>query len=133
MARKLSRRLISRHVAQSLQSSDNSTKVIKQLAAYLVDARRTGEVDLLVRDIEHELSISGTVIARVTTANSLSEQLEKNIAKFVKDQSGAKTVLTEYSRDPSILGGFKLDLPGKQLDRTISGQLMTLRTKFKKV
>jgi len=133
VAKKLSRRILAKYVADQLVKKDGHALVLQQLAAYLIENKRTDEALLIVRDIEHELMNRGVVIARITSSHSLSDELQKSIADFTKKQTGAKTVVTELGVDKSVLGGFRLDLPGKQIDRTIANQLMTLRTKFKKV
>ena len=135
MAKKLSRRVLAKYMADELVKKDSKHHdlALRRLAAYLIESKRTDEALLIVRDVEHELMKRGVVIARITSSGNLSGSLQKSIAEFTKRQTSAKTVVTEMSVDKSLLGGFKLDLPGKQIDRTIANQLMTLRTKFKKV
>lgn len=131
MAQKLSRRNLATYVADHW-TEQSHTKVVRQLAAYLVETRRTKELDLIVRDVDYLLSERGVVNARITSAFDLSAETNRAIKQLVKERTGAKTVTTHSETNPSLLGGFKVQLPGRELDRTIAHQLTVLRTRFKK-
>jgi F-type H+-transporting ATPase subunit delta len=131
MARRLSRRALATHLADEVVAG-NGAKTIKQIAAYLVESRRTKEVDLVVRDAEYLLARRGYVAATVTTAFPLSEAANKAMTSLIKAQTGATHISVDNPVDPEVLGGFRLSLPGQILDRTIRHQLTVLRTRFKK-
>lgn len=133
MARKLSRRQIAKYVASQLLNGSSKDKVLKQLAAYLVDQRRTNELASIVRDIAHHLALAGVVSATVTSAFELSATTKKLIQDYVKQQTDAKTVTLTPVIDESVLGGVKITTPGKELDMTIAHQLIKLRTITKKL
>lgn len=132
MANALSRRTISSYVAEQLIKDGQSTKLIRQLAAYLIDSRRTKELELIVRDIEYELQKRGTVLAQITSSSKLTEATKKVITAFVQSKTDAKKIILRQFVDPEVLGGVKIDLPDSQLDATIIRQLTTLRTNYKK-
>ena len=67
----ISRRKIASHVVSRLLKGDAATSVLNELAAYLVDSKRTKEADLIIRDIEATLATRGTVLAHITSARSL--------------------------------------------------------------
>ncbi|HSW77557.1 MAG TPA: F0F1 ATP synthase subunit delta [Candidatus Chromulinivoraceae bacterium] len=125
MAGRLSRRKIALYAADKLHAGAKSSDVIKEVAAYLVDTRRTRELDLLVRDIEGELAARGTVIADVTTARPLTEALKKQIGTLVQ----AKSLHVRETIDSSILGGMRVDIPGKRFDGTLRRKLVALKEK----
>jgi len=78
------------------------------------------------------LSEHGIVIAHVGTALKLSESVREDIITMIKDtQHATKVHLSEYI-DPGLILGFKVDLPGKQLDTTIARKLTALQTQYKK-
>lgn len=133
MARKLSRRQIARYVAGQLLDGGSRDKTLKQLAAYLVDQRRTNELASIVRDIAHHLAQAGVVSATVTSAFELSAATKKLIQEYVKQQTSAKTVTLSEVIDESVLGGIKITTPGKELDMTVAHQLTKLRTITKKL
>jgi F-type H+-transporting ATPase subunit delta len=130
MAMRLSRRKITSYVAEQLAAG--TKQVIKQLAAFLIDNRRTKELELIVRDVEYELVRRGVVLARITSAHELTTATQTAINALIKDQTGAKTIQLQQFIDPGVLGGVKIDIPGQQIDTTIVRRLTTLRTNVKK-
>jgi len=130
MARRLSRRRVADYVATALLAND--VAVLKKLAAYLIETRQTNNFDLFVRDIETVLASKGHVIGDVTSAFSLADATRKEIDAFIKNQTGATSVQLRERVDPTVLGGFRLRIPGQEHDTTVARQLTTLRTRFKK-
>lgn len=131
MARKLSRRSLAEYIAEGVVTPRRA-QVIKQLAAYLVDTRRTDEVDLIVRDAAYYLSQKGIVGARVVSAFDLSAETKKVITEFVTAQTKASTVTLDTMIDATVLGGVKITIPGYEFDHTVRQQLTALKTRFKK-
>jgi F-type H+-transporting ATPase subunit delta len=123
MAIRLSRRKIAAHAADSLLTGAPAKAVLQELAAYLVEMRRTRELDLLVRDIEDALASRGSVVADVASAHPLTETLKAEIAKLV----GGKTLQLREVVDPTLLGGVRIDIPGKRFDGTIRRKITALR------
>lgn len=132
MAIRLSRRKITSYVAEQLAADGQTKKLINELAAFLIDNRRTKEIDLVVRDVEYELKKRGIVLARITSAHELSTATEKTLTDLVKRSTKARSVQLTQFIDPTVLGGVKIDLPGQQLDTTIARRLTALRTNVKK-
>jgi F0F1-type ATP synthase delta subunit len=125
MAIKLSRRKLAAHVTERLLAGDASA--VMQLAAYLVDTRRTRELPLVVRDIEAAMAGRGVVVADVATASTLSENAAQAIRDYIAGQYDGAQVQLRLSEDASLLGGAKIHLPGAELDTTIRRKLTTLR------
>jgi F-type H+-transporting ATPase subunit delta len=125
MAQRISRRKLAAYVADRLGDAKTARAALKEAAAYLVDTRRTRELELLVRDIEDALAVRGTVIADVTSAHPLSSTLKSEITKLV----GAKTLSLRESIDPDVLGGIRVDIPGKRYDATVRRKLIALKAK----
>lgn len=132
MAIRLSRRKIAGYIAQQLAADGAVEQLVQQLAAFLIDSRRTNEVSLVVRDIEYELTKQGIVLARATSAFNLTEATRLAVTKLIEDKTGAQQVQLHQFIDPSVIGGVKIDLPGSQLDATIARKLTLLRTNYKK-
>ena len=132
MARKLSRRALALHVATHLVNGKPQKEIAQQLAAYLIWTRRTRELSIIVRDIQFYLAEHGHVAGTVTSARELSAETLKEIKDFTKDKIGAKDVSLDINVDESLIGGIKLEIPGYELDSTISRQLTTLKTRYKK-
>ena len=132
MARPLSRRAVARYVAEQLAKGEKKDVVLQQLAAYLLQYRRSGDIDTIVRDIAYQLTEAGFVEAEVTVAHDLTKATEKAVAELVKNQTGAQNVVVTTTVDESVLGGVKIQTPGRELDATVAHQLHTLRTRYKK-
>ncbi len=124
MPGRISRRKLAAYTAERLVKGDGK-KALRELAAFLVETRRTDELKLLVRDIEQELANRGTVVADITTAHPLSESLKNDIEKMV----GGKTLQVRETIDESVLGGVRVDIPGKRFDGTIRRKLTALKAK----
>jgi len=133
MPGRISRRRIAEYVATELiEGKTSKAKVLQQLAAFLVDTRRTAELTLIVRDIEYHLSEKGHINAIVTTAFDLTAETQKAIETFVKSKTKADHISLSALVDPSVLGGVKVSLPGYEINQTIAHQLTALKTRFKK-
>jgi len=132
MARKLSRRVIAQHIAKQLADGASQKTLARQLAAYLLETRRTEEAGLIVRDIQTSLSEYGHLSGKVVSARELSASTMKAIESFAKDTTGAKSVSLDTEVDEALIGGIKLELPGFELDTTIARQLTTLKTRYRK-
>ncbi len=125
MALRLSRRKIAAYVADKLVAGDKPAAALKEAAAYLLETGRTREQELLVRDIEDALAQRGVVVADVTSARALSGGIKAEIAKLV----GGKSLQLRERIDPSVLGGVRINVPGKQFDGTVRRKLTQLKAK----
>lgn len=125
MTLRLSRRKIAAYVADKLVAGEKPATALREAAAYMTDTRRTREQELLVRDIEDALAERGVMVADVTAAHPLSTEIKAEIAKLV----GGKSLQLRETVDPSVLGGVRVDIPGKQFDGTIRRKLTALKAK----
>lgn len=120
---KLSRRKIAAHLADELIAG---RPIAKQLAAYLVESKRTREAMLMVRDIESALADRGVLLADVSTSRELAADTKKEITDYLKQESGASSVQLRSHVDPYLLGGVRIDTPGQRLDATLRHKLNQL-------
>ena len=132
MARKLSRRRLASYGAAEITKGIKLSDVANHLAAELILSGRSRELPLVVRDIEQLLAEQGYVAGQVTSARKLSAETLKAIQNFAQTQTGAKKVELTTKVDESLIGGFKLKTPGRELDASISRKLTTLKTRYKK-
>jgi F0F1-type ATP synthase delta subunit len=122
MASRISRRKLADYAAGQL-TSGKSTDVIRELAAFLIETKRTRELELIVRDIESALMERGIVVADVVTARPLTDELKLQIKQLV----GGKTLTLREVVDKTVLGGMRLGLPGKQLDATLRRKIQSIK------
>lgn len=121
--------IISRHKlakATAAAIADGDTKGVQRLAAYLVDERRTGEAELVVRDIEKALTDRGIVVADVTSARKLSSEAAQSITSFIKSKTSAEVVHLREHIDESVIAGVRLSYGDKLLDATVTAKLERL-------
>lgn len=122
MQGKISRRKLAKYAVNAHETGELAA-ALQQIAAYLIESHRLREAELVVRAIEDELAARGTVVARVATAHPLTSELAAAITQLV----GAKEITIAESVDPGLIGGVRIEIPGKLLDATIKHKLLALR------
>lgn len=122
MAQRISRRRLALHVVDQLDRGADVGVTMRDLAAYLIDAGRTREADLIARSVEDELAARGTVVAHVTSAHPLGDDIKSDIQRLLN----ASTVHLTEAVDPSLIGGMRIEAPGKRLDATLKRKLLAL-------
>lgn len=114
------RKDIARAVAAQLDAGKKSHLIAKELAQYLIEERRSGELEAIMRDVQALRHESADVLeADVTSAFPLTAQTKAQIAKLLPAQ---KVIMNEHI-DPSVLGGVRVEAGGTLLDATIRKQL----------
>lgn len=122
MATSVSRRKLAGYCTGQIIAGETEA-AMKQLAAYLIETGREREADLIVRDIEGILADRGVVLATVTTAYPLSGALRSALTDLLQ----GKTVHMREIVDESVLGGVRIELPGKLYDATVKCKLESLK------
>lgn len=122
MQGKISRRKLALFVADAVEAHQALSPVIEAVAAYLIDSSRTREAELLVRAIEDELALRGIVIAHVVTARPLENELKQAIIKRID----AREIHLDSEVDERVIGGVRIETPGKLLDATIKRKILAL-------
>ena len=125
MAQRISRRKLSEHVASRLLDGDSS--VITQLAAHLVETRRTKEADLYIYDIETALLDKGVVIADLVSARHLAQETKDAIAAFLQGSYSADRVELRQSVDPLLIGGVRVGTADAEYDASLRRRLTKLQ------
>ncbi len=132
MPGRLSRRSMAAYVATGLTDGKSKNVLLAQLAGYLVETKRTKELDLILRDIDSNLAEKGFVNVVITSAYDLSAETKKSLEAFVKRKTQAKQVSLSNLVDPAVLGGIKIATSGRELDQTVAHQLTVLKTRLMK-
>lgn len=122
MAERISRRKLAMFVVDTIEERGDLSQAIYELAAYLIDTKRTREADLVARSIEDELATRGTVIAHVSSARQLETDMKGAIQRLLN----ASTVHLTEEVDASLIGGIRIEAPGKRLDATLKRKLLAL-------
>lgn len=122
--RRISRRALAVHYATQVIAGDET--IASQLAAYLIESKRTKELPLIVRDIEDALAVRGIVIADVVGAHPIDTQTETSISDYLKGLYGG-TVMLRTSVQPAMIGGVRIRTPDAEIDTTIKRKLSNLQ------
>lgn len=123
---KLTRRELADYAAAQLQAGNGA--VIEELAAYLIESRRTREAGLIVRDIESALARRGIVIAHVSSAHALDASSRSSLEAVLKQTFGATSLQLKERVEPALLGGVKVLAADKELDASARRRLQQLRS-----
>lgn len=104
---------------------------LKQFIAFVADQKREDKMLLIAmkymemyREKHHILS------TQVTTATQLPEETYDKIKAFVKQTFDADAELDVHI-DPSLIGGFILDIENTRMDASVAGQLNALKNRLK--
>ncbi len=129
--RLVSRRKLAKYAAEQIMAGNDT--IMEEIASLLVYEKRQREIELLVRNVEAELSEHGEIVASVESARKLDVDTKRDIEKYLMSAVGANNnkskVTLKESIDPTLIGGFKLRTPTATLDATIAKKLNDLRAK----
>ena len=111
-------------VASSTLKKGASRKYTRDLAAYLLDNHLTGEVDSLMRDVQALWAKSGHLEVLTSSAHPLTDSIKSEIRRQVKKAAPkASTIVVTEVYDEQVIGGVRINLPGRQLDLSIEAKL----------
>lgn len=102
----------------------------REVAAYLLEDNRVGELDSLLRDVQQQRADAGMVEAIAVSAHPLTDKVRSDIKAQVKvAMPSAKSIIISERLDPDVVGGVKIELANQQLDLSIRSKL----NKFKQL
>lgn len=108
----------------TLKSSTNAKRLSREIAAYLLDENRVGELDSLMRDLVAYRASEGIVEINTVSAHELTSTTRKDIEQTVRRQfPKAKRIIVNERVDAELLGGVRLELVDRQLDLTLRNKL----------
>ena len=104
---------------------------LKQFITFVAEQKREDKMFLIAmkymemyREKHHILS------TQVATATELTEESYDKIKAFIKQTFDADAEL-DVRIDPSLIGGFILDIENSRMDASVAGQLNALKNKLK--
>jgi len=99
-------------------------KLAVNIAAYLLEEHRVGELDSLVREIQQDWADNGYVDVIARVARPINNQLTIDLASpFKRLYPSAKQVRVTPVIDHSVVGGAVLELGQQRLDLSIARRL----------
>ena len=104
---------------------------LKQFIAFVADQQREDKMFLIaLKYMEMYRAKHNIMSTKVTTATELSEASYDKIKAFVKQTFDADAEI-DVKIDPSLIGGFILDIENTRMDASVAGQLNALKNKLK--
>lgn len=100
----------------------------REIAAYLLQEGRTGELNSLMRDVIELRAEQGNIEAIATSAFPLSIESRAEIEAVVQElYPSAKSIIVSETHDDHVIGGTKLIIANRQLDVSIRTKLNHLK------
>ena len=104
---------------------------LKQFIAFVADQKREDKmIFIAMKYMEMYREKHNILSTQVTTATELSEASYDKIKAYIKETFGADAEM-DVKIDPSLIGGFILDIENTRMDASVAGQLNTLKNKLK--
>jgi F0F1-type ATP synthase delta subunit len=108
----------------TLRPDVDTKKLSLEVAAYLLDENRTGELDSLLRDIIAYRADEGVIEVTAVSARELPSGIRQDIEKLVRENfKNAKQIIINQRIDADVVGGVRLELVDRQLDMTVRNKL----------
>lgn len=127
---KPSRRRVAEVVAELMDNGLSSTKLAKQLAAYLLSERRTKELEPLMRDVIDIRASRGELELVAISVHELSSSVETALTKLTNAAyPKAQKFIIHEERSPELISGLLLKYGQNELDLSAHGRLKKLTLK----
>jgi len=121
---KISRLKIAAAIADKVDTKQPARQLSREVAAYLLATRRTGELDSVLRDVMEIRAERGVVEVTAVTAYPLTAAVRADIEKNIRTHfPTAKTIIVSETHDGTVVGGVRLELANQQLDLTVRAKL----------
>ena len=119
-----------RAVLDAIAAKIGAVKPVRNFMAVIIDHRRIGMLDDIVRVFERELDARlGFAVVEVSSARPLSAQEQREVESRVERMTGKK-IRASYVSNPELLGGVVVRVGDTIYDGSVRGQLETMRQKL---
>ena len=104
---------------------------LKQFITFVAEQKREDKMFLIaMKYMEMYREKHNILSTQVTTATELTEESYDKIKAFIKQTFDADAEM-EVHIDPSLIGGFILDIENSRMDASVAGQLNALKNRLK--
>lgn len=121
---KISINELAEYAVNQLETGAQAPALAKQLAAYLLQERRSRDMPAIMRAIDVELASRGSDQVVITSAHETSQEVKQQIAQLL----GAKNPIFSQVIDPNVIGGVKARSGESEIDMTVRGRLNRFKT-----
>ena len=116
-----------RAVLDAIAAKIGAVKPVRNFMAVIIDHRRIGMLDDIVRVFERELDARlGFAVVEVSSARPLSAQEQREVESRVERMTGKK-IRASYVSNPELLGGVVVRVGDTIYDGSVRGQLEKMR------
>ena len=116
-----------RAVLDAIAAKIGAVQVMRNFMAVIIDHRRIGMLDDIVRIFETELDAQlGFAEVQVSSARGLSPEQQREIESRVERMTGKK-IRASYVAKPELLGGIVVRVGDTIYDGSVRGQLEKMR------
>lgn len=115
-------------IAKLLDRSSDPAKAAKQIAAYLVDSKSVKVAGSLLRRVEAVRQKDGVVEAVISSAHPVENGQRSQIERIIhKHLPNATKIILVDRIDPTLIGGVRVHVAGKEFDVTVRDKLNRLK------
>ena len=115
-------------VAERTLHITNKDELAKEIAAYLLHEKETSGLESLIRDVMQYRANKGHLEAVAVSVSPLTEQVLDDIELMLKKEyPNARNVVITEKRDPTLVGGLRVDMANEQLDMSVQSKLNTFK------
>lgn len=126
---KASNKIIAKAIVAEITNGTKVQDVAQMLAAYLIQERRIGDINAILRDIQRLiLETESKLYVKTISAKELTVELENQIKEIFINNTGSKSVVIQQEINPVVVGGVRCETADQRLDLTVRRQLQRLKT-----
>ena len=125
---KTPRHILAQAIAERTLHITDDKLLAREIAAYLLEERRTNELESILRDIMQFRGAHGVLEATIISAHEISETVRGEVTQLLNAAyPSAKTIHVAHRQDVTVIGGIRIDMANEQLDMTVASKLATFK------
>lgn len=125
---KVPRHILAEAIAERTIHVHDAKLLAREIAAYLLAERRTGDLESILRDIMQYRTDHGVLEAEAVTAHSVQPHVLSQVKELLQAAyPKAKTVHVGARQDPALIGGIRIDMANQQLDMSVQAKVATFK------
>ncbi|GAC1391796.1 MAG: hypothetical protein NVSMB46_05610 [Candidatus Saccharimonadales bacterium] len=125
---KVSSRHLAAIIGEKTVAVRDTTQLTKEIASYLLQEKRTADVDSIMRDVMQYRFDHGIIEVTLVSANPLSHADVADASKLVHaEHPKGKTFIINQRIDPRVVGGIRIEYANEQLDLTVQSRISTFK------
>ena len=115
---------LAKYAVDQLEAGVQAPALSRQLAAFLLEERRSRDMPAVLRAVDEELARRGSAQVVVTAAHEVSDATKKQLAGILQ----VKNPVFSEVIDESVIGGVKARSGESEIDLTVRGRLNRFKT-----